>query len=522
MNCQEQMISRLVLAGKVSDLDKILALNIERDQWAGAVYAGNAAVFDFIVEYRDEFGKIPSEKRVLDKFPDFFFDRDLHPLDDVIAQFHRMRSLNLIKDAATERFKRLYEGGDPGAELDSLIAELQSTRALVSNGKTGRRLTVTSSEDIQPEVVTWFWSHGGVGWIPDASLVVLAGDPGEGKGLFGCWLCSMATNGLEGFKTTRVGILGHEDSKGIQRGRLDAAQSGPVTFLELTEADGSMSAMKFPSDIDLLRQAIVDNELGLVIIDPINSHTDPNIKSSDDMSVRRALQPLSMLAQELGCVILAVHHLSKGTVGQKLLYRSGGAAAYGGVARQVIALGAQSGADEDDEEELNARFVFQSKSNYTRKTTAPLRFQIETREIEAKTAAGVPRIERVAKFELVGADDGVTQEDVFQPPKGPGRPKKDGLREWVEAYLDGKSSVVPQRMEDAAHADGLHSSWRTIRAIVHDEEGWETVRLPGANRFEWRRPTFLKSDPELIVDLGEVHAEEDAEEEVAGGVGSRG
>jgi hypothetical protein len=367
-----------------------------------------------------------------------------------------------------------------GAQFKDRVDESSTS----DSSTNGRRLKLTSSSEVKPEVVRWFWMQG-IGWIPSGGLTLVAGDPGEGKGLFSCWIAAQATQGRRGFPRVGVGMLGHEDSKGILKGRLDAAGGGPVTFLDLAGDGGGAYFMTFPTDIGLLADAIELDNLGLVIVDPINNHTDADIRVTDDKDLRRALSPLNALGQELDCAIIAVHHLSKGTVGQKMIYRAGGAIAYSGAARQVLFLGALNGGEDEEEDDPNARFIFQGKTNYSPKTDKPLRFVIEEREVEID---GEP--EKVPAFTFWGEDETVKREDVFSPPRGRGRPKDDRVRAWIEEYLDEREEVTPQAMQDAAEAAGHGRQWRTIRHIVHEELNWTTERLEGQGRnaYVWCRP----------------------------------
>ena len=93
-----------------------------------------------------------------------------------------------------------------------------------------------------------------------------------------------------------------------------------------------------PDHIDWLRQGINEAEAELAVIDPITACLPENTKHGVDASIRRILQPLAVLADETGCVIVAIRHFNK-AIGMSAKHRGGGSVAYGALARSVIAAG---------------------------------------------------------------------------------------------------------------------------------------------------------------------------------------
>jgi hypothetical protein len=451
-------------------------------------------VWKFIVDQKERHGDVPLLETIQKKFPLFMQGDTNESMSVVLENWSKNYARVATSQFSSDRFKSTLEKQPSPHELGEILSGFAADSSAV--GQNGHsRLRVTSSEDVEPEVVGWTWKHNDIGWIPSNGLTVLVGDPGEGKGLWGCWVSSHATRASRDFPEMRVGILGHEDSPGIQRARLDAAGSAPVVFLD-TADDLFMS---FPTDIGLLRTAIEEHNLNLVIVDPINNHLDDGIHTSDDKEMRKALSPLNKLGQELGVTIIAVTHMSKGTVGAKLLYRAGGSIAISGASRQMLFLGARSDS-EDEDFDPDERFLFVGQVNYSAKPLSPLKFRIEERMVDV----GSEKLEAVAAMQFVGSDDsGISIQDVFSPPRGPGRRKDSDLREWIEEQIGGKTEIESQHLEDAAHRAGRHGSWRTIRNLLRDEYGWTSHKV--ATRWVWRgRPSpFLKAAP----DAGKVSDE---------------
>ena len=75
--------------------------------------------------------------------------------------------------------------------------------------------------------------------------------------------------------------------------------------------------------------------LKLIVLDPVVAVVTGD--SHKNTETRRGLQPVVDLAAELGCAVLGITHLSKGTSGREPLERVAGSIAFGAVARIVLA-----------------------------------------------------------------------------------------------------------------------------------------------------------------------------------------
>ena len=75
--------------------------------------------------------------------------------------------------------------------------------------------------------------------------------------------------------------------------------------------------------------------LKLIVLDPVVAVVTGD--SHKNTETRRGLQPVVDLAAELGCAVLGITHLSKGTSGREPLERVAGSIAFGAVAHIVLA-----------------------------------------------------------------------------------------------------------------------------------------------------------------------------------------
>jgi hypothetical protein len=124
-------------------------------------------------------------------------------------------------------------------------------------------------------------------------------------------------------------------------------------FIGIRQVDIAEDGIAIPDDIALLEQLVEDLGARLVVIDPVVAHLPMKIDSHKDQGVRRALGPLSKLAERQACAILGIVHLNK-TQGLAPLARVGGSGAFGNAARSVLLLDRDP---DDPEGEMGRRRV---------------------------------------------------------------------------------------------------------------------------------------------------------------------
>jgi AAA domain-containing protein len=429
------VLTRIILGGP-NHLQEAVAAGVTSGHF---LHEEDAALFEWIVRYVGEHSTTPTMDRVGEEFPEFKPDHrgDNDPFSDTLAQFNR----SVARRVVVESVREIARSTDGGKNVDhvSLLARSLADE-LDALAKTNGHGSVIWSDTVEAEVVRWLWES----WIPRAALSLCIGDPGSGKGLLSTWMLSRATNGRNDWPQIRCGVVGHEDSKGLQKGRLDAAGAGPVAFLGRSDGD----LMRFPDDAPLLRKLIEEHGLEFVVVDPVQNHLADGLNPNQDKDLRTALTPVQVVAQETGASILIVHHMSKSSASGQLLYRAMGSIGYSGIVRSMLAFGAKAHDDEDEDFDPDERFLFAGKSNYARKA-APLRFTIEESLVEIDGED-----EKIARLVYQGEAEDVTEIEVFgvKAMRGRGRPKDEGLREWIEAQIDGRTEIPSSHLEDAAYA----------------------------------------------------------------------
>jgi hypothetical protein len=217
---------------------------------------------------------------------------------------------------------------------------------------------VVRMSDVEPERVSWLWE----GRIPRGKLTILEGDPKLGKSTVALDLASRVSRGRKmpdgspGIGPAGVVLLTAEDGLGdTVRPRLEAHGadcSRVVAFQDVPDYsdDGERIGARLPeipTDVAKLEEIVVEENAALVVIDVLNAYLGGQVNNYRDQDVRRALTPLSKMAERTGAAVVVLRHLNKAR-GGKALYAGQGSIGIAGASRSVL-LVAQ---DPDDESEM--------------------------------------------------------------------------------------------------------------------------------------------------------------------------
>lgn len=221
------------------------------------------------------------------------------------------------------------------------------------------RVQLVSASSVKPRSIRWLWTD----WLAAGKLHILGGAAGTGKTTIALSVAATLSAGgvwADGSRASkgRVVIWSSEDSPEdtlIPRLIQCCADCEFISIVgHVVEPDGKR-AFDPGSDMPQLRQAIsLLGHVDLLIVDPIVSAVTGNDHKNSE--VRRGLQPLVDLAQELECAVLGVTHFSKNTSGRSPLERITGSLAFGALARLVWVT-----AKSDDA--TDKRLLLKAKSN---------------------------------------------------------------------------------------------------------------------------------------------------------------
>lgn len=351
------------------------------------------------------------------------------------------------------------------------VAETERRLERDTGEPSGRRVELVTAATIRPKYPRWLWADR----LPAGELALAAGEPGVGKGVFTAWLAARISRGdlpgdLAG--APRIAVLASaEDCPArtvVPRLMAQGADLRRVRVVTVT-VEGAPGALTLPDDVAALREGVEAEGAAIVVVDPIGAHLAGNVDSHKDASVRRALAPLALMAQETGAGVLAVAHLrsaSAGTVSAKVM----GSVAFTAAARNVLL--AAEAPDGD------GRVLAHAKSN-TGALAPALRYRVEGREVE-HNGEPIP----TCGLAWLGEVEGLQAGDLLAPPEPEELGATDEARDWLVAYLDEHDGEAPAgQVIRAAERDGI--ARRTLQR-ARRAAGVET-RKSGSGGWAWSK-----------------------------------
>jgi AAA domain/Primase C terminal 1 (PriCT-1) len=341
--------------------------------------------------------------------------------------------------------------------------------------------------------------------IPERAVTLCAGRPKLGKSLFAIWLAAQLSRGLlEGSYAeapARSLIVAAEDPPDpIVKGWLIAAAADQTLVGTLVQdrqdrqdrhkeelgglggLDGAGAyarRLTIPDEYELLEQIVVENEIALVVLDPINSFLSHKVDAHRDAEIRRVLDPLGAMAARRGFASLAVVHLNR-RADSDVLNRITGSGGYGGSARSILTFGRHPDND--------AQRVVAAEGNWQKESQSDL---FELREVIVFPDAD-PEEQTQPPLVHVGGCE-LQSSDLIEPLDD----DRTALEE-AKDYLLGELAFGPVPVVDlhrGADANGL--SWRTVER-AKKLLGVEARRVSasgtprGGGRWEW----FLEANEE--------------------------
>lgn len=237
--------------------------------------------------------------------------------------------------------------------------------------------------DVKSKSVQWLW-HGR---IPLGKITVLDGDPGLGKSTVTLDLASRISLGqsMPGDETPRepagvVLLSAEDDPADTIRPRLEAtgADLERISTIGMIPTNDGARPLVLPEDLIIVEHAVDEVGASLVVIDPLFAYLTGEVNSFRDQDIRRALFPISTMAERLGIAVLIVRHLNKAG-GRPAIYRGGGSIGIIGAARSglLIARDPEKAGDQD------ARVLSVVKCNLAKQAPS-----VRLRVVQSETGTG--------------------------------------------------------------------------------------------------------------------------------------
>ena len=328
--------------------------------------------------------------------------------------------------------------------------------------------------DVTPERLVWLSR----GRLAAGKLTLLDGDPGLGKSTMLADWSARITRGEplpEGDGGTPRGVVLLSAEDGLAdtiRPRLEAAGADLARVAALVAVPdpaappgdpGRLPAI--PADLADIEKAIHDADAALLIVDPLMAYLGGGTDAHRDQDIRRALAPLTQLAERTGVAVVLVRHLNKAQ-SSHALYRGGGSIGIIGAAR----CGLLVAADPDDPER---RVLAPIKSNLARPPAA-LAFRLVA-------APGTD----VARVEWLG-ETGHTAAALLAVPDDEARSEGDDAAAWLAAYLGDGPVEAKDAFADARKAGHAERTVKRAKKVLNVQTTREGFGPNG--RYRWALP----------------------------------
>lgn len=226
---------------------------------------------------------------------------------------------------------------------------------------------VTKMSEIKETVVEWLWYP----FIPYSKVTLIQGDPGEGKTWLAMALAAACTNRKplpNEFPKEPFNVFYQSAEDGIGdtiKPRLKACGADLERVRVINEEEQPLS-MTDPR----LEQAIIQNNVKLVIMDPIQAYVGANVDMNRANEIRPLFRYLHGIAERTGSAMVLIGHLNK-NAGTQATYRGLGSVDISAAVRSILHVGKVK-----QEEEKDIRVVIQTKSSLAPKPT-PVAYTLE-------------------------------------------------------------------------------------------------------------------------------------------------
>ncbi len=190
-------------------------------------------------------------------------------------------------------------------------------------------------EDIKQTSVEWLWFP----YLPFGKLTIIQGNPGEGKTYFAMMLTAACTNrktfpNMEEIEPFNVIYQTAEDGMGDTiKPRLVEAGADLSRVMVIDDTEEALTL----SD-DRIEKAIRQNQVRLLIIDPVQAFIGADVDMNRANEVRPVFRKLGMIAEKTGCAIVLIGHLNKSS-GTQSTYRGLGSIDIMAAVRSLLFIG---------------------------------------------------------------------------------------------------------------------------------------------------------------------------------------
>lgn len=328
-------------------------------------------------------------------------------------------------------------------EVDANV--INGTAERTEARRTLRRIVASDIAIATPE---WAWYYNGKGRIQKGTLSIFAGRPGAGKSSAARWFAAKATQGKlhgcwDGLPLNVAYIAGEEPWEYVIAPGLAAAGADMTRIFtyDALDPDGRRTRLLSNVDEQLLTDQFLEDEISIVIVDPLMSTISSVADVHRNNEVRDYIEPWSRIAHRINGLTLGIAHLRKNTSGDAVSLITG-SSAFGEVARSVFAFVKDPDSDDGD------RVMSQAK-NSTGHEDLALTYRIDPAPVKAADGT----VAEVGRFSITGDSD-VTAEQVLAAGNSAEFGEGAECRKWLREYLEQEGRAQAKDILKAAREAG--------------------------------------------------------------------
>jgi hypothetical protein len=296
-------------------------------------------------------------------------------------------------------------------------------------------------KDIKARKVDWLWKER----IPKGQIVVNAGRPDGGKGLFATYVAADISNA-----GVKILYSPMEDSpEMVVRPRLEAAGANLANI--------RLWRFFLPGEFEALAEKVRQYEIGLVIIDPIDAHLNQGVTKTTS-SIRKVTTPMQKLCEVTGVTFLINDHVIK-----KVSPHMHPIAAIGGASSGLPAACRMAflfGKDPNDSD----RMILAPAKHNIRSEPKALEFEQDTTELDMIGEIPLLNLQGECDFDAIKL---VARTDKGSAKRGRPAAQRADAQLWLAGLLFTNGPMKRKAvLEDVKHVDGL--SERTVRRAAEE------------------------------------------------------
>lgn len=329
------------------------------------------------------------------------------------------------------------------------------------------------ASSIRVRKTNWLWDttpEGATptsqGRIPKDMLTMAAGLPGTGKSQWAIWMTAQITNGTlpgcyYGEPRNVVYAATEDDWARTIAPRLIAAGADldRVFHVVVRTVDMKHVQLSVPEHHDALGKFAQENDVAMVVFDPMLSHLGGKINANSEAEVRAALEPLVRAAAKYEFTVIGLSHFNKNTGDSDPLNRLMGSRGFSALLRALIVFAKDTDADDDESPEVRY-VVSQAKNNLGRTDMPSYSYTIASAVVETDEGEAY-----VSKFVLGGETDTSVEKQMASAGKSDeDREMAKDCKGWLKGYLIDQGGEAYKADVDKAGKEAGFSSTTIYRA----------------------------------------------------------